>query len=77
MIDDSYEVRATTFTSYPKSASILSDLATTLNIVNDGEGEYIEVEQMNIPECGKIRICKQRWPTLRAAIDQMIADCRE
>jgi hypothetical protein len=77
LIDNNYEVRATTLTIYPKSESILSELATTLTIVNNGGGEYLEVGQKNLPNFGKIEIYQQGWPALKAAIDRMIADCRE
>jgi hypothetical protein len=56
--------------------TLFGESATTVEIVDDSAGEFIEVEQQ-IDGCGKIRISPEEWPELRLAIDSMIAGCGE
>ena len=53
-----------------------SDRATDITIVDEGGGEFVEVEQ-HLDEYGKIGINPEEWPTIRAAIDKMVKECRE
>lgn len=68
-----YIIRTTALTVVPEDASLFSGRATTVNVVNEAAGEFVEVEQ----ESGKIQINPDEWPTLREAVDRMIAECRE
>ena len=63
----------------PEGEPIFSEMATTVEIVDEAGGEFLEVRQ----QCGKmtkadlmISINPEEWPMLRAAIDVMVAKCR-
>ena len=61
----SYETRTTKVTVLFKGESLFHESATEVEIVDEAEGEFLEVSQ-NIYE----------WPALKAAIDKMIKECR-
>lgn len=50
--------------------------ATEIEIVDEATGEYLEVSQCTDSYEGKIKIDPHEWPTLKAAIDKMIKECR-
>ena len=55
---------------------MLSEYTTTVRIVDEGAGEFVEVEQQARSDLGKIAIASEEWPTLREAIYKMLASCR-
>jgi hypothetical protein len=69
-----YETRITEWTIVPEGDPIFSERATRISIVDDGGGEFVEVEQ---EEVGKIQIDPTEWPVLRAAIDKAVEQCRD
>lgn len=71
-----YETRVTTLIVLPEDDKTFSEFATEVRIVDEAAGEFVEVSQDGRPDLGKIAICPDEWPTLRAAIDQMISECR-
>jgi|TARA_R110000744_G_scaffold7864_11_gene26922 hypothetical protein len=68
-----YEVRTTQVTLTPKGEAIFSEHAVHVRIVDEAAGEFIEVAQ----EEGTIRIDRDEWPYLRAAIEGMVAQCKD
>ena len=56
---------------------IYSELTTHVRIADESGGEYVEVEQSGRNDLGKIAIEPEEWPTLRAAIDELVAACRD
>ena len=54
-----------------------SELTTHVRIADESGGEYVEVEQSGRNDLGKIAIEPDEWPTLRAAIDELVAVCRD
>jgi len=72
-----YVNRITQLTVHPKSEPIFSEMATTVSIIDEAEGEFVLVEQLARTDMGKIAIATEEWPVLRAAIDRMIKECRE
>lgn len=69
------EVRTARVIVAPKDEPIFSELATTISIDDESGGEFITVEQHG-RDLGKIAIEVAEWPTLRDAINDMIARCR-
>lgn len=71
-----YETRVTALIVLPKDYDTFSEFATHVRIADQAAGEYVEVEQIARDDLGKIAINPNEWPALRAAIDQMISECR-
>ena len=72
----SYETRTTKVTVLFKGEPLFHESATEVEIVDEAEGEFLEVSQNGEPFSGKIRIDVYEWPALKAAIDKMIKECR-
>ena len=70
-----YVTRTTQLIVAPKGHNTFSEDATTITITDDAGGEFVVVEQ-NTADYGKIAINPEEWPVLRAAIDQLIGECR-
>ena len=68
-----YITRTTQVVVLPEDQPIFSELATTVTIVDEGAGEFVEVGQSGHISLGKIVINTNEWPALREAIDMMIA----
>lgn len=72
-----YETRVTALIVLPKGDETFSEFATHVRLADQAAGEYVEVEQIARDDLGKIAINPEEWPTLRAAIDRMIGECRK
>ena len=70
---DKYVTRTTAINVLPENDALFSEQSTTVRIVDEAAGEFVEVEQ----EEGKIRIDPKEWPIMAEAIGQMIAECRK
>jgi hypothetical protein len=71
-----YITRITQLIVLPDDQPIFSEMATTVTVIDDAGGEFVEIEQHGAKELGKLQIGPAEWPALRAAIDQMVAECR-
>jgi len=71
-----YITRTTQVVVLPEDQPVFSELATTVTIVDEGAGEFVEVVQSGRIDLGKIAINPNEWPALREAIDMMIAQCQ-
>jgi hypothetical protein len=70
-----YETRTTKIVVVPEGEPIFGDLATSIEIEAESEVyEFLVIKQDLIPN--GVRIDPQEWPTIRAAIDEMIGRCR-
>jgi hypothetical protein len=56
---------------------LFSEQATTITITDEAGGEYVEIAQSRDDGEGKVLITSEEWPTIRAAVDAMINDCRD
>ena len=72
----SYETRTVKIAVVSKGEPLFHESATEIEIVDEAAGEYLEVKQCTEDYEGKIRIDPHEWPTLKAAIDKMIKECR-
>lgn len=72
-----YETRTVKVSVVPKGEPIFHNGVTSIEIVDVAAGEFLEVSQCNDSKDGKILIDPNEWPTLRAAIDKMIKECRD
>ena len=71
-----YEIRTLAVLVASKDHPTFSEYATEIKIVDEVDGEFLEVSQCARADLGKIAISPQDWPILRDAIDQMIKQCR-
>jgi hypothetical protein len=69
----SVETRTLALIVLPDSEPIFHERATRIEIEDESGGEFLTLHQC---EGGKITIDPNEWPTLRAAIDRMIEECR-
>lgn len=58
----------------PKGDAVFSDKATTVTILDEGAGPFLEVSQENEREGAKIRIAPEEWTELREAINTMFEE---
>ena len=72
-----FETRVTAVTVCKTGEPIFSGYATRVEIVDEAAGEFVEVSQAGREGGGKIAIDPAEWPELRAAIDDLLAACRE
>ncbi len=56
--------------------AIFDESATTISIADDAGGEFVTVSQCRDDYTGKIAINPEYWTDLRAAIDEMVKECR-
>lgn len=59
----------------PEGDPVFSDQATTIEIVDEAAGAFVEVEQLGDNASGKIRITSEEWPKIKKAINKMISIC--
>lgn len=71
------ESRVTRIAVGPADELLFSEMVTTVEIVDESGGEFVEVSQHGAPEIGKIQISPEEWPALRAAINRMMRQCRD
>ena len=71
-----YEPRVTGITVIPKNQPLYSEMGTTVTIVDEAGGEFVEVSQHGGPDLGKIAINPEEWPVLRDTITEMLKQCR-
>jgi hypothetical protein len=71
-----YEERVISIMVCEKGASVFSETGTTITITDEAGGEFIEVVQHQEESPGTIRLTQEEWPTIRAAIDKMLRECR-
>lgn len=72
-----YETRVTKPVVLPVGHATYSEMATEIEICDEAAGEFVEVTQHGRVDIGKIQINPEEWPALRAAIDRLIAECRD
>ncbi len=53
----------------PEGDEIISENALTVEIINEGAGEFVELSSQH-PECGPIRIDPDEWEAVKAEIDR-------
>jgi hypothetical protein len=71
-----YEAIVSSVTVVQKGRSIISEGATKIEVADEGGGEFIEISQCE-SDTQKIRIDREEWPVIRAAVDEMIGRLRE
>lgn len=52
---------------------IFADTATTVTILDEAAGEFLEVSQSSAEGYRAIRICSDEWPFIRDTIDHMFS----
>lgn len=62
----------TEITVVPHGKEIFSEWATKFQLVDDGAGEFIEIEQ----DQDRVGIDPNEWPILRKIINKMVKQCK-
>jgi len=75
-----YETRTIKLCVLPKDEPLFSEEATTVEIIDEAAGEFLEIKQQsdrtdNVSQ--SILVNDYEWPALRAAIDEMAKLCRK
>lgn len=68
-----YSTRITKLTIVPKGEPIFSERATDVYIEDEAAGEFIIIEQ-HMEGYGKVAIDPYEWPTIKAAINQLLKE---
>jgi len=71
-----YITRITQMTIVPEGEHIFSEMATVISIDDEASGEYLTIEQP-CREKASIAINPEEWETIKAAIEQMLAEMAE
>lgn len=71
-----YETRTTRIVVLPKGEPTFCDDATTVEIDDEGAGEYLVLSQSHTDAHSSLKIDPAQWPHIRAAIDRLAAECR-
>lgn len=73
-----YTARPTRFTIAPRGEPMFSERATTIEIDDEADGEFIRVRQCpeGEPEA-VININPEEWPLIRSAINRAVRLCQE
>jgi len=66
----------TAVTVLPAGHDLLSEMATTISIEDEGAGAFVAIEQHIGLRPSKVAITIEEWPAIRAAIEQMFESCR-
>lgn len=76
MTEIAYQTRTVSVVVLPKGHELFSEMATTISITDEAGGEFVEVTQSREDGLKKIAIEPQEWPSIRAAIDRLIGECK-
>ena len=71
-----YIKRAIKWTVVREKEPLFDILATDIEIVGEGAGEFVEVKQ-HTEESGKVQIDPEEWPAIREAINCAVKLCRK
>lgn len=70
-----YDIITTRLTVVPEGEPIYSEMATHVEMQDEGAGPFVELIQVGkIGEAGRnvVRIDAEEWPAIKGAVDQMI-----
>jgi hypothetical protein len=67
-----YMSRIISMICLPQKEPIFSELGTTITIVDEAAGEFLEVTQSTDSGLMTTRITKKEWPHLRSTINAMM-----
>ena len=72
-----YVTRTTQISVMPLDETIFSERCTRITIEDEGGGEFVSVQQLKGRGHNQhITIDQEEWPTLMAAIDRMVVECK-
>jgi hypothetical protein len=69
------KIRITQLTVVPDGKPIYDETATSVEITDEGGGEFLIVRQVGSGD-GQIRLDDNEWPTIREAIDRMMKEVK-
>lgn len=73
-----FRVRITRLSVLPPNEPLFSEQCTNISIVDEAAGEFVEIEQQSGRSDAKsqtIQVAPEEWPSLKRAIEQLLADC--
>ncbi len=75
MVSD-YETRTIRIVVLREGVELFDESATTIEIEDESGGEYLVISQSHTDAHSSLKIDPAQWPHIRAAIDQLAAECR-
>ena len=69
------KIRITQLTVVPADKPIYDETATSVEITDEGGGEFLIVRQVSSGD-GQIKLEPSEWPTVREAIDRMMKEVK-
>ena len=72
-----YETRTTKVTVLAKDEPLFDYSATEIEIIDEAGGEFLKITQSGENHEGMIKVDQYEWPTLKAAIEKMLKECRK
>ncbi len=69
------KTRITQLTVAPEGADLYDDRSTLIEVMDEGDGEFIIIIQP--VKAATIRIDLDEWPAIRAAVNKLIKECKE
>jgi hypothetical protein len=78
--NEPYKIRITQLSILPRNQRIFSEQCTTIAILDEGDGEFLEVVQQSGNFGMKeqtIQINPEEWPQLSQAIEWMMTEIRD
>ena len=75
-----FEIRITRLSVLPPGEPIFSEQCMNISIVDEGAGEYLEIDQqLDSPDVKEqtIFLSPEEWPVLKSAIEQMLEEIKQ
>ena len=75
-MDDRYETIISVYTILPIGQSIYSEMATTVELDDEGAGLFVAVKQAGRTD-SSITFDNEEWPQVKRAIDLLLFECKQ
>lgn len=70
------KTRITQLTVAPEGVDLYDDRSTHIEIDDEGGGEFITISRPDSADAN-IRIDLEEWPSIRAAVNKLVKECRK
>lgn len=70
-----YEIITKSFMVKPPDEPIFSEIATEIMLEDEAAGLFVSIIQRHGDGEQKVSICKEEWPLIRQAVDDLMTVC--
>lgn len=70
-----YEIITKSFMTKPPDEPIFSEMATEITLEDEAAGLFVSIIQRKGDGEQKVSICKEEWPLIRQAVDELMEVC--